>query len=104
MNYKWIEPLGMRRTTRCSSGWASPSPQSILKELKKYAGPKASVLILGPNLDIGVTQTALLTGGSVAGAVGSFSYTRQPRRHRQPRPGLGRRAHPHRGDADHRHG
>ena len=53
----------------------SRSPQSILKRLQKYAGSKASVQILGPNLDIGVTQTALLTGGSVAKAVGSFSYT-----------------------------
>ena len=51
---------------------AAEHPQGAVK---KYAGPKASVQILGPNLDIGATQTALLTGGSVARAVGSFSYT-----------------------------
>ena len=75
VNYKWVEKLGMRKDNAMLVAMGSRSPQSILKELKKYAGTKASVQILGPNFDIGVTQTALLTGGSVAKAVGSFSYT-----------------------------
>jgi D-alanyl-D-alanine carboxypeptidase len=75
VNYKWVEKLGMRKDNAMIVAMGSRSPQSILKQLKKYAGTKASVQILGPNFDIGVTQTAFLTGGSVAKAVGSFSYT-----------------------------
>ena len=75
VNSKWIEPLGMVPDNAMFIGLPSRSPQSIVKEVKKYVGPKASVLILGPNLPTGVTQVALLTGGSVARAVGSFSYT-----------------------------
>ena len=75
VNYKWVEKLGMRKDNAMLVAMGSRSPQSILKELKKYAGTKASVQILGPNFDIGVAQTAFLTGGSVARAVGSFSYT-----------------------------
>ena len=52
--------------------------QSIRTQLQRYAGTKASVQILGPDLDIHATQTAFLTGGSVAAAVGSFSYTSNP--------------------------
>ena len=75
VNYKWVSKLGMRKDNAMLVAMGAKSPQSILKQLQKYAGQKASVQILGPNLDIGVTQTALLTGGSVAKAVGSFSYT-----------------------------
>ena len=75
VNYKWIDALEMTPDNAMMIGMGSRSPQSILKDVKRYAGPKASVLILGPNFDIGVTQTALLTGGSLAKAVGSFNYT-----------------------------
>ena len=75
VNYKWVEPLGMRKDNALIIGMGAPSPQSVMKELKKLVGNKASVQILGPNFDIGVTQTAFLTGGNVAAAVGSFSYT-----------------------------
>ena len=34
--------------------------------------------ILGPDLDTGATQTAVLTGGSVAAAVGTFAYRANP--------------------------
>ena len=84
VNYKWIEPLGMQPDNAMLIAMGSRSPQSILKEVKKYAGPKASVLILGPNFDIGVTQTALpdrWLGGQGGRLV---QLHRQPRRHRQP--------------------
>ena len=76
MNYKWVEKLGMRKDNAMlvAMGVAARRRASS-SSCKKYAGTKASVQILGPNLDIGVTQTAFLTGGSVARAVGSFSYT-----------------------------
>ena len=78
VNYKWAEELGMRKDNAMLVGMGSRSPQSIRKELQKYAGSKASVQILGPDLDINATQTAFLTGGSVAKAVGSFSYKANP--------------------------
>jgi hypothetical protein len=74
VNYKWVDKLGMRKDNAMLLAMGAPSPQSILKQLQKYAGDKASVQILGPNLDLGL-QTAFLTGGSVAKAVGSFNYT-----------------------------
>jgi hypothetical protein len=74
VNYKWVDKLGMRKDNAMLVAMGSRSPQSIQKQLKKYAGDKASVQILGPNFDLGL-QTAFLTGGSVAKAVGSFNYT-----------------------------
>ena len=75
VNYKYIDELGMRPDNAMLLAMGSLSPQSIMKQLKKYAGDKASVLILGPNFPTGDIQTAFLTGGSVAKAVGSFNYT-----------------------------
>ena len=78
VNDKWAEKLGMRKDNAMLVAMGSRSPQSIRKELQKYAGDKASVQILGPDLDIKATQTAFLTGGNVAKAVGSFSYKANP--------------------------
>ena len=78
VNDKWAEKLGMRKDNAMLVAMGSRSPQSIRKQLQKYAGDKASVQILGPDLDINATQTAFLTGGNVAKAVGSFSYKANP--------------------------
>jgi hypothetical protein len=78
VNYKWASKLGMRKDNAMLLGMDETSPQSIRKQLQQYAGTKASVQILGPDLDLGATQTAFLTGGSVAKAVGSFSYRANP--------------------------
>ena len=78
VNYKWADKLGMHKDNAMLISMGSTSPQSVRKELKKYAGTKASVQILGPDLDLGATQTAFLTGGSVSAAVGSFSYRANP--------------------------
>ncbi len=74
VNYKWADQLGIPKNNAILVGMDDTSPQSIRKQLQKYAGKNASVQILGPDLDLGATQTAFLTGGSVAAAVGSFSY------------------------------
>jgi len=50
------------------------APQSVQQPIEQIAGRKASVQILGPDLDINVQQTAYLVG-SVADAVGIFNYT-----------------------------
>ena len=78
VNEKWADQLGMRRDNAMLVAMGSTSPQSVRKKLQQYAGSKASVQILGPDLDIHATQTAVLTGGSVAAAVGSFSYRANP--------------------------
>jgi hypothetical protein len=74
VNYKWADRLGMQKDNAIIVAMDATSPQSIRKQLQKYAGTKASVQILGPDLDLKATQTAFLTGGSVSAAVGSFSY------------------------------
>ena len=74
VNYKWADPLGMRKDNAIIVSMGVYSPQSIRKQLQKYAGTKASVQILGPDLDLRATQTAFPTGGPVSAAVGSFSY------------------------------
>ena len=78
VNYKWADKLGMGKDNAIIVGMDATSPQSIRKRLQRYAGTDASVQILGPDLDLGATQTAFLTGGSVAAAVGSFSYRANP--------------------------
>jgi hypothetical protein len=68
----------MRKNNALLVAMPTRSPQSVRTQLQKYAGAKASVQILGPDLDINAVQTAFLTGGSVAAAVGSFSYRANP--------------------------
>jgi hypothetical protein len=78
VNYRWADKLGMRKDNAMLVAMDETSPQSIRKQLQSYAGSRASVQILGPDLDLGATQTAFLTGGSVSAAVGSFSYRANP--------------------------
>ncbi len=75
VNFKWAEPLHMQPRNAALIAMGAPSPQSIMKKLVAAAGSGASVQILGPNLDLKAAQTAVLTGGSVAAAVGTFNYT-----------------------------
>ncbi|GAB3994531.1 M15 family metallopeptidase [Nocardioides marmoraquaticus] len=75
VNTRWAEQLGMTQRNALLLGMGAPSPQSIRKKLTGIAGDDASVQILGPDLDLGAAQTAILVGGSVSAAVGSFSYT-----------------------------
>ncbi len=47
------------------------SPRVVMEALQEIVGDDAAVSILGPNLDPGAQQIAVLTGGSVAEAVGT---------------------------------
>lgn len=78
VNTKWAEELGMVPSNAALLAMGTPSPQKLRPRLTKIAGDQASVLILGPDLDLDAAQTAVLVGGSVAQAVGSFSYTANP--------------------------
>ncbi|MGL5825872.1 MAG: M15 family metallopeptidase [Nocardioides sp.] len=75
VNSTWVETLGMRPRNAILVETGTAAPRSVRPEIQKIVGPGVSVQILGPDLDITVQQTAYLTGGSVAAAVGSFSYS-----------------------------
>jgi hypothetical protein len=74
VNSKWVKPLRMTKDNAMIVSMGSTSPQSIRKQLQQDTSGRASVQILGPDFDLSV-QTVVPTGGSVAQAVGSFSYT-----------------------------
>jgi hypothetical protein len=74
VNYKWASKLGMKKDNAMLVALGEASPASILKQLKKYAGNDTQIEILAQNPNLKAAQTAFLTGGSVARAVGSFSY------------------------------
>lgn len=78
VNYKYADKLGMREDNALLVALGEASPASILKQLKKYTGQKAQIEILAQNYDLSAYKTAFLTGGSVAAAVGSFSYKANP--------------------------
>jgi len=74
-NERWAEDLGMVMNNAVLITTGINSPQSVRPTIERIVGKKASVQILGPDLDISVQQTAVLTGGSVATVVGTFNYT-----------------------------
>jgi len=74
VNQTWVETLGMEPGNAMLINTGTVSPQSLRPAIEELVGSNASVQILGPDLDISVQQTAFLSGGSVAAAVGSFSY------------------------------
>ena len=74
VNERWGEEFGMIDGNALIVATGINSPQSVKEKIQKIVGPAGSVQILGPDLDIKARQTAFLTGGSVADAVGSFSY------------------------------
>jgi hypothetical protein len=78
VNERWAKKLGMPKGNAILLTTGFTSPQKIQKQLIKIAGKNASVQILGPNLDTSVSQTIVLTGTSVASAVGTFNYTVNP--------------------------
>ncbi|PVG82267.1 hypothetical protein DDE18_12275 [Nocardioides gansuensis] len=75
INEKWGQDLGMPQGNALLISTDFISPQSVTRPIQKIVGNAASVQILGPDLDVGAVQTAVLTGGSVADAVGTFRYT-----------------------------
>lgn len=74
LNTTYAPSLGMPIGNALLVNTGTAAPQSVRPLIEKIVGAGTSVQILGPDLDIGVHQTAVLSGGSVAAAVGSFSY------------------------------
>ncbi|QIK74868.1 M15 family metallopeptidase [Nocardioides piscis] len=75
VNEKWGEELGIPSDNAMLVWTGTDSPRFVMEDLQKIVGDSAAVSILGPDLDPGAKQTAVLTGGSVAEAVGTFRYT-----------------------------
>lgn len=75
VNDGWIDRLGMRPDNAVLVTTGLTSPQEVKKKLQTLVGRGVSVQLLGPDLDTSAVQTALLTGGDVGAAIGSFSYT-----------------------------
>lgn len=75
VNTGWGERLGMHEGNALliSTGLLT-APASVRPEIQRIVGEDASVQMLAVQLDTSVQQTAVLTGGSVADAVGTFSY------------------------------
>lgn len=78
VNRKWGEQLGMIPGNALLISTGINSPSAVRKPVSRIVGDEASVqnldVVARLGLDIGARQTAFLTGGSVAEAVGSFNY------------------------------
>ncbi len=75
VNERWADELEMPQGNALLISTGSRDPGPIRKALTALVGDRASVILLAPNVDPNVAQIAVLTGGSVAKAVGSFTYT-----------------------------
>ncbi|HEX4191176.1 MAG TPA: M15 family metallopeptidase [Marmoricola sp.] len=75
VNERWASKLHMPAGNALvvSTGNAAPGP--IVKELAALVGQRASVTQLALHFDVHAVQTAILTGGPISQAVGSFTYT-----------------------------
>ncbi|RNM12668.1 M15 family metallopeptidase [Nocardioides pocheonensis] len=80
VNEKWGPKLHMPTGNALLISTGNADPVALRPTIAGLAGDKATVLVLGPgrNLDPHAALTAVLTGGSVAQAVGSFTYTVNP--------------------------
>jgi len=75
VNERWADKLHMVKNNALLLSTGSASPLKALRVLRKAVGSRGTVNLLALNFDLHAAQTAVLTGGSVARAVGSFTYT-----------------------------
>ena len=75
VNERWADELHMVKDNALLVSTGNASPLKALRALRKTVGNRGSVNLLALNFDPHTAQTAVLTGGSVARAVGSFTYT-----------------------------
>ena len=78
VNEKWGKELEVPQDNALIISTLKTSPQSVRPKVAKLLDEHTSIQLLDAvtrfGLDPGALQTAIPTGGSVAGAVGSFSY------------------------------
>ncbi|MBW8751475.1 MAG: M15 family metallopeptidase [Propionibacteriales bacterium] len=77
VNERWAPKLHMPEGNALLISTGTFDPAKIQPQVQALAGDKATVQLLGPAryLDPHAALTAVLTGGSVAQALGSFTYT-----------------------------
>ncbi len=75
VNARWAQRLGMVTDNALLLSTGTAAPRGVVKRIRPITRGTASLQILGPNFDIHAVQTAILTGQSVASAVGTFNYT-----------------------------
>jgi hypothetical protein len=79
LNERWTHRLHVPRGNALFVSTRFGDPEAVVRRLRRELGPGTSVSVLAPALlpREALTQslTAVLTGGSVARAVGSFTYT-----------------------------
>ncbi|MFL6106846.1 MAG: M15 family metallopeptidase [Marmoricola sp.] len=75
VNERWADKLHMVKGNALLVSTGENSPLTAQKALRKAVGNRGSVTLLALHFDVDAPQTAILTGGSVARAVGSFTYT-----------------------------
>ncbi len=71
----WAKRLHMPAGNALLLSMGNNAVEPIQKKLRALAGADVSIQILAHVFDISAVQTAVLTGTSLASAVGSFSYT-----------------------------
>ena len=75
VNEKWADRLHMPAGNALLVSTGNTSPLAAKKALTTLIGSRGTATLLALNLDTHAAQTAVLTGGSVSRAVGSFTYT-----------------------------
>jgi len=78
------EQLGMAEGNALLVSTGRFTPSALAKDMRAVIDGKAALRILALEFDVDAVQTAVLTGGSVAAAVGSFSYRQGPNGTIQP--------------------
>ncbi len=75
VNERRGEQLGLPQQNAVILSTGALTPSRVLPQVKKVIEGVATAQILAPEYDVNAVQTAVLTGGSVAQAVGTFTYT-----------------------------
>ena len=82
VDHVWADELGLPQRNALVVSTGSVAPRVVRPRIAGVLGGSTSgsgttdvgISVLGPDPDLSGVQTALLTGGSVAAAVGSFTY------------------------------
>jgi hypothetical protein len=72
------EQIGMKGDNALLVSTGRLTPSVLTGRMERILGDSASLQVLALEFDVDVDQTAVLTGGSAADAVGSFRYTAHP--------------------------
>ncbi|MGN6129752.1 MAG: M15 family metallopeptidase [Nocardioidaceae bacterium] len=78
VNERRAAELGMPRDNGLLISTGELTPSAVTDRIKRVVGKDATLETLALELDVDAPRTAVLSGGTVASAVGNFSYTPHP--------------------------